>query len=337
MLIEAKDKNAWNQFILTQPHAPFTQSWEWGEFQKNADRKIWRLVVTSESNEFCGIVQAIQYPLPLGKSFLYVPRGPIVKKDSSRIISEIIHHIKLLAKKEGAIFARIDSLTDKKMGLQPAPAEAYRSAITQPKTEWMVDISQTEEDLLKAMHEKTRYNIRLSQKKGVVTQFFTGTELKKQLNDFLMLLGETAVRDQFYLHPVRHYETLIQAFHEHVELVTAKFQGKTLATGLILFFGDTATYLYGGSSSENRNLMAPYAMHWEAIKRAKGRGLVSPKLGEGGCRYYSFGGINDTDLAGVTRFKQGFGGEAVDFPGSFDMIVNPMWYWLYNTTRRLRR
>ena len=94
-------------------------------------------------------------------------------------------------------------------------------------------------------------------------------------------------------------------------------EGKILAAGLVLFFGNTATYLYGGSSSENRNLMAPYAMHWQAIRRAKERG----------CRWYSFGAVNDTDLASVTRFKQGFGGKLIDFGGSFDMIVNPLWYF----------
>ncbi len=326
-VVEAHNKDSWNSFVLSQSPTPFTQSWEWGEFQKVLGRNVWRLESVSDNGELCGAALVVEYPLPFAKRFLYIPRGPIVKKDSSRAVNELIQSVKTLAEEQGAIFVRIDSLTDKQTGLRPAPEYAYRSAITQPKTEWMVDVSQSEEDLLKNMHEKTRYNIRLAQKKGVHAMAHKGKDAEHQFNSFLSLLGETAVRDQFHLHPTRHYEALIEAFHEHAEIVTARFEGKLLAAGLILFFGDTATYLYGGSSSENRNLMAPYAMHWEAIKRAK----------EKGCRCYSFGGVNDTDLAGVTRFKQGFGGASIDFPGSFDMIVNPFWYWLYNFARRVKK
>ena len=323
LIIKTKDKNNWKSLILKQPFTPFTQSWEWGELQKNSVRKIWRLEF-QEKNEIIGLAQIIKYPLPFNKKFLYIPRGPIIlnKQNFSEQVFE--QYLNKLAREENAIFIRIDS--DVFKSAKPSPTLAYRSAITQPKTEWMIDLSLSESDLLAQMHEKTRYNIRLAQKKGVVAKVYFGNDIKNQLENFFNLLKETAQRDKFYLHPIIHYQKIIDIFNDKIELVSAEYEGKILAAGLVLFSGNTATYLYGGSSSENRNLMAPYAMHWEAIKRAKERG----------CKWYSFGAVNDTDLASVARFKQGFGGEAIDFGGSFDMIINPLWYWLYNTARRLK-
>lgn len=325
LIAEAQDKNKWSEFIGKQPFSSFTQSWEWGELQESLGRKIWRLELR-ENNEMIGVAQIIKYPLPYGKNFLYIPRGPIVKdKYSQSAGQEFIKYLKNLALKEKAIFMRMDFNLGKE--LKAAPLEAYRSAITQPKSEWMIDLSFAESDLLSKMHEKTRYNIRLAQKKGVPTKIHFGNDLKNQLEKFFDLLKETAERDKFYLHPIAHYQKIIDAFGNRIEMATAEYEGKNLAAGLVLFFGNTATYLYGGSSSENRNLMAPYAMHWQAIKRAKERG----------CQWYSFGAVNDTDLASVTKFKQGFGGEAIDFGGSYDMIINPLWYFLYNTARRIKK
>jgi len=323
-VVETKNKENWNSLIIDQPFTPFTQSWEWGDLQKNSGRKIWHLELT-ENDEAVGLAQIIKYPLPFNKNFLYIPRGPIIlnkQNFSSEVLEQFLNK---LAREENAIFVRMDSGVFK--NAKPSPMLAYRSAITQPKTEWMIDLSLSESDLLAQMHEKTRYNIRLAQKKGVLTKVCFGNDLNEQIENFFNLLKETARRDKFYLHPITHYRKIIDTFKDKVELITAEYEGKILAAGLILFFGNTATYLYGGSSSENRNLMAPYAMHWEAMRRAK----------EKGCKWYSFGAVNDSDLASVTRFKQGFGGKAIDFGGSFDMIINPLWYWLYNTARKIKK
>src|SRR3989344_5518105 len=323
LIIEAKDKNNWNNLVYKQPFTPFTQSWEWGELQKNSVRKIWRLEF-QEKNEIIGLAQIIKYLLPFNKNFLYIPRGPIIlnKQNFSEQVFE--QYLNKLAREENAIFIRIDSGVFK--NAKPSPTLAYRSAITQPKTEWMIDLSLSENDLLAQMHEKTRYNIRLAQKKGVLAKTYFGNDMKNQLEYFFNLLKETAQRDKFYLHPIVHYQKIIDIFNDKIELVSAEYEGKILAAGLVLFSGNTATYLYGRSPREKRKLKAPYAMHWQAIKRGKERG----------CKWYSFGAVNDTDLASVARFKQGFGGEAIDFGGSFDMIINPLWYWLYNTARRLK-
>jgi len=324
IITESINEDRWNSLVLSQPFSAFTQSWEWGELQKNSVRKIWRLEF-QEKNEIIGLAQIIKYPLPFNKNFLYIPRGPIIlnKQNFSKQVFE--QYLNKLAREENAIFIRIDSGVFK--NAKPSPALAYRSAITQPKTEWMIDLSLSESDLLAQMHEKTRYNIRLAQKKGVVAKVYFGNDIKNQLENFFNLLKETAQRDKFYLHPIIHYQKIVDIFNDKIELVSAEYEGKILAAGLVLFSGNTATYLYGGSSSENRNLMAPYAMHWEAIKRAKERG----------CKWYSFGAVNDTDLASVARFKQGFGGEAIEFGGSFDIIINPLWYWLYNTARKFKK
>ena len=210
--------------------------------------------------------------------------------------------------------------------LRIAPPNAYRSAITQPKQEWIVGVLKDDDELLRAMHEKTRYNIRLANKKGVRVSFLNGQEIHDRFDDFFLMLQETANRGHFFLHPKNHYQQLTRVFAGKMEIVIAKFQGRLLAVGLILFFGNTATYLHGGSWTQYRNMMAPFAMHWEAMKRARSKQ----------CRWYSFGGIDDRNLRGVTRFKQGFGGQAIQFGPPHDLVIHPFWYTAYNIMRNVR-
>ncbi|TAN57220.1 peptidoglycan bridge formation glycyltransferase FemA/FemB family protein, partial [Patescibacteria group bacterium] len=256
IVAESVNKDSWEAAVLKQPFSPFTQIWEWGEFQKSAKRKIWRLEL-AENDEIIGLAQIIKYPLPFGKNFLYIPRGPIILNKQNFSSEVLEQYLNKLAREENAIFIRIDFGVFK--NAEPSPALAYRSAITQPKTEWMIDLSLSESDLLAQMREKTRYNIRLAQKKGVAAKVYFGNDMKNELENFFNLLKETANRDKFYLHPLEHYRGLVNIFNDKIELMSAEYENKILAAGLVLFFGNTATYLYGGSSSENRNLMAPYA------------------------------------------------------------------------------
>src|SRR3989338_8328575 len=112
-----------------------------------------------------------------------------------------------------------------------------------------------------------------------------------------------------------------------VKLYFAEFKGKPISTALISFFGDTATYLHGGSSNQERNVMAPYLMHWHIIKLAKAQGQ----------KYYDFHGISEDKWPGVTRFKKGFGGYELNYPGTFDLAYDQGWYSIYKMVRKVRR
>ena len=182
----------------------------------------------------------------------------------------------------------------------------------------IVDLTKTEEEILARMHSKTRYNINLAAKKEL--------RIKKQevrMGEFWELLEKTAKRDEFFLHPKQYYEELmkmpeVKLFGVYLPPPTPPILGgegrgnaQHIATAMVSFWGDTATYLHGASDYEYRAVMAPYLLHWEIMKQAKAAGM----------KHYDFGGVapqNEPDhfLAGVTRFKSGW----EDFNGKMRLL-----------------
>jgi len=281
----------------------FLQSQQWEELQRAIGRKVWRV----------GETLVIKHDLPLKKNYLYCPRGPIGP------IGFFLEEIKKIAKEEKSIFLKIEpnlGFDRDYQGLKKSSKEI------QPSKTIILDILKSEEELLSQMHSKTRYNIRLAQKKGIAIE-----ESSQGMNDFLKLLKKTAQRDKFYLHPNNYYLKMMEVLGKEgiVKLFLAKHQGKIIAANLICFFNQTATYLHGASDYGCRQLMAPYLLKWQEILKAKELGL----------KYYDFNGINEKKWPGVTRFKKGFGGKEIDYPGAFDIVYSLFWYKAYNLARKI--
>jgi lipid II:glycine glycyltransferase (peptidoglycan interpeptide bridge formation enzyme) len=180
------------------------------------------------------------------------------------------------------------------------------------------------------MHPKTRYNISLAERKGVEIKFLSANDLSLVWPIF----KETAERDSFRLHPKKHYENLLNLSSEELKifLVGAFHEGDLLATNLMVDYQGTRTYLHGASSNKNRNLMAPYLLHWALLKDAREKGL----------KFYDWWGITSNNdpgdpWAGITRFKKGFSGETVNRPGTFDYVLRPTKYLIYNFLRKIIR
>ena len=190
-----------------------------------------------------------------------------------------------------------------------------------------MDLDKGEEELLKSMHQKTRYNIRLADKKGVKIKF---NKSDKDLDSFWQLLQETTNRDKFSAHSKSYYQEMLSL--DNVYLALAEYEGEVLAANIIMPWGNTTTYLHGASSNKFRNVMAPYLLQWETIKKAKKEGF----------QYYDFWGIapegssKEKSWAGITRFKRGFGGKEIKYLGTYDFIVNSFWYRLYELVRKFR-
>jgi len=199
----------------------------------------------------------------------------------------------------------------------------FQTIDVQPSQTLILDLTKSEEEILQAMHQKTRYNIRLAEKKGVKI-VEAGAD---RFEEFWQLLTSTGDRDDFNLHGRGYYQAMLKMDKSFVKLLFAEYQGKPLAGNLVIFFGDTATYIHGGSSNDNREVMAPYAMQWHTIKLAK----------QAGYKYYDFHGIDETKWPGVTRFKMGFGGQIVKYPGTFDLVYDEAWYNIYKMIRKVRR
>lgn len=214
-----------------------------------------------------------------------------------------------------------------------APDFIHAGADIQAPDTVIVDLKPKEDDLLAGMKSKCRYNIRLAERKGVRIR---EADYKKELNIFYSLLEETAHRDGIAIHGKKYYERLFAHAEEYgaerlkLRLYIADKE-EPLAALVALFRGEEATYLYGASSDRNRELMANYALQWRIMREAKGFG----------CERYDLFGIPPNDsshpMAGLYRFKTGFGGKIIHRLGSWDYRYKPVESVLFNCAERLRK
>jgi lipid II:glycine glycyltransferase (peptidoglycan interpeptide bridge formation enzyme) len=316
MWLETEDKDKWNNLVGKQEQARFLQSWQWGDFQTSIGHTVRRLNYNDEI-----LAQAIKMPLPFGKFYWYIPHAPVNGSAFNELQKTLGQH--------RALFLRVDPCSTTP---PPTPSSKRRGiSSTQPQCVRILDLTKTEAEILAGTHPKTRYNINLAERKGV-------TIGKGDIAEFLKLNHETSKRDEFTSHPDAYYKKMVKALAGDCEakIWQASFAGQALASAIVIYFGDTATYAHGASSNEGRNLMAPYLLHWKIIQDAKARGF----------KFYDLGGVNPVQenhpagkksWQGITRFKQGFGGEVVCNPPSFDLIYRPGWYRLYRLLSKVRR
>ena len=267
----------------------FLQSWDWGEFQEALGRKVLRF---SWDNKI--FAQAVKMNLPFGFAYWYIARGPYVLPDTNGVdVQSAMRELSEELGKHGALFLRVDPLIQ-------IDLDCKRVASTQPECTRIIDLAQDEDAILSAMHQKTRYNIRLAQRKGVKIR-------KGSIDEFLRLNRETKKRDKFLSHPNEHYEKMINTLPSNfIKIFKAEINSDVLASAVILYSGNTATYAHGASSNENKELMAPHLLHWKIIQDARNRGY----------KYYDLFGVNPDDKnhkaykkswKGISRFKAGFG------------------------------
>lgn len=309
------------------------QSWAWGEFQQALGNKIQRLQVQNRDGDIFAQALLLELKLPLNQTILYSPLPFIFNPKAN--LSEQKEAVELLIaavkKYKGPIFFRLDPQET----ANPFFAQLYRSLgfapskkHLQPRDTLVLDLTKKEIELLSAMKPKTRYNIRLAEKRGVIIKEADSPE---EFSTFLKLLEITGKREGFKTHAAAYYRkqfSMLQPLGLE-KLFLACYKEKVIAGILVSFFGQRATYLHGGSLREDSSLMAPHLLQWEAIKKAR----------ELGCALYDFWGIAPSDdpnhpWAGITRFKTGFGGRAVSYLPSQELTLKPFWHNLY---RRLRR
>lgn len=292
----------------------FLQSFEYGEFLKKNSRQIIRLEDKNEEQ-----IQALIYKLKLNIKFLYIPRGEIKNIDN----------FILFLKKKGYSFIRIENTH--KIDL-PTKFKVFPVQNRQPQNTWILDIDKKIDELLLAMHAKTRYNINLARKKGVVI------EEKKDLELFWKLNEITTKRNNYFSHPKEYIAELLKL--NNVYQINAYYNDIPIASAILLSYNDTLIYFFGASSNEERNLMAPYLLHFEIIKLAQKLGLkkydfwgIAPSAIEGvgktSC-FHNYCWQVEHPLNGVTRFKVGFGGYEVAYPKAMEIVLSPIKYKLYN-------
>ncbi len=317
MNLIAINKNQLDTFVKSQKQSQFLQSSLWGEFQATTGAKFFHYGL-EDNDKIIFAFSVIEKSLPMGMKYFYSPRVYLeILNDEQRGL--VFDEFASIAKERCATFWRIEPI--KCLKIKNYKLKIIRTMDVQASKTNILDINKTEQELLSGMHQKTRYNIRLAAKKGVQVRVGGAKDFEK----FWEIMIETRERDGFRLHGKEHYRKMLEL--DFIELIVAEFEGEIISANIVSFFGDMASYIHGSSSDRQRQVMAPFAIQWFSILRAK----------EKDCQYYDFNGIDEAKWPGVTRFKHGFGGSDVVYPGAFDIIFDSKKYSLYQLTRGMRR
>ncbi len=356
----------WDALIQALPEPHILQTEEWGkvkaQFGWRPIQVVWmrektgyRMVRYEPSltmeGQVVAAVQVLQRSIPIAGfaarlSVMYAPKGPLLDWEDASLQEQVLKDIHLLAKKEGAIFIKIDP--DVRIGTGvPGTPEAYEipsgndyiatlrahgwhfsAEQIQFRNSVLIDLEKPEEQLLAIMKQKTRYNIRLAERKGVTIRAGTVADL-----DLLYrMYAETSLRDGFVIRDVDYYHCAWKTFLEagKAQALIAEVAGEPVAALVLFYFAQTAWYLYGMSRPLHREAMPNYLLQWKAIQTAQ-------RLG---CKVYNLWGapdeFNETDpMWGVFRFKEGLGGTVTRTAGAWDLPTRPFYYTLY--TRILPR
>ena len=319
----------------------FLQSAMWGEFKSRFGWKASAFLIDWSKNgtQEKSRLLVLSRRLAPGFSFAYIPWGPQLPEsfpdgDRPGAIAELAVKLKPFLARNCA-FIRFEPpwpyANNSEIGenaLLTAAGFRQAAATVQPPDTVIISLGSSCEEILLQMKPKWRYNISLAEKKGV--QVKTGGV--QELEIFYSLLKETANRDGIAVHGFEYYKTLFELCGRDLRLYTAAHESDILAAIVVLFWGKNATYLYGASSNNKRNLMAPYALQWKAMQGAK----------EAGCQYYDLFGIPPNEdpkhpMAGLYRFKTGFGGQIIHRLGTWDYPYKPFVYALFNIAEGLRK
>ena len=335
---QAIDENQKVQFNQLATHP--LQSFEWGEFRKATGVKVVRRGFFEKGK----ITQAFQltiHPIPHTTFTVgYLPKGPL---PTPELLEELSH----IGKLEKCIFIQLEpnvrmqdlgfKIEENNWKLEIGNWKLSRAAHPLfTKHTLQLDLTLSEEDLLKAMHQKARYNIKVAQKHGVTV---TEENTQNGLDTFWKLTEETISRQQFFAHTAKYHQlqwqTLPHAMQKDTlssHLLVARFKNKPLTTWILFVFKDMLYYPYGASSNEHRETMHSTLMMWEAIRFGKKNKLKA----------FDLWGAAEPNTPpsdpwfGFTQFKERFGPGRVEFIGSFDLVINPMLYQGYKAADRLR-
>lgn len=340
MLVREVDDSEKKEFNTKALHP--LGSWEWGEFRKKTGLKVLRLGAFVRG-KLTSSWQLTAHPIPkTNYTIIYFPKGPMPNKTMLNALTKV-------GKSENAIFVKMEphvggpikegnkGFEEVKEFLLANDCRQGRPIFT-PYTFW-IDLTKSEDELLGRMKPKTRYNIRLAQRHRVKVQ---EDNSDKAFKTYLVLLEQTTKRQKFYAHTLDYHQKMWETLRPDksrdseqaltARLLTATYHSKVLVAWILFVFNGVLYYPYGASSSEHRNLMASNLVMWEAMRFGKKLGFQRFDLW--GC----LGSDPDPNdpWHGFHRFKEGYGGDLVEFIGTYDLVINPQLYPLYNIADTLR-
>jgi len=333
---------AWDAFVAEHPQGSLLQTTGWARLKNRfgwTSHRVW----LKRDDRIAAGAQLLYKSAALGlMKMAYIPHGPLVDWQDEEQTTVLLNQIDLSAYERRTAIIKMEPLLWQDTLPPGAWAALCQDHNLHPETDTiqppqtvLVDLRPSLDEILAAMKQKTRYNIRLAAKKGVTVR--QGS--KSDLAVFVRLMQTTGQRDGFGTHTPMYYQAAYEIFAEtgQVALWLAEFEARPLAAIMVFTLGNNAYYLYGASSNEERERMPNYAVQWAAIEWAKNQG----------CQTYDLWGIPDAPedeleanftnrhdgLWGVYRFKRGFGGEIRRTVGAADRVHNNLTYKLYQWRR----
>lgn len=320
----------WDTVLKDYPDVHILQTGAWGELKAAFGWKPVRIWSGDTG------AQILFRQLPFGISFGYIPKGPVGVN-----WEHLWPEVDLLCKKHHAVFLKVEpdlweppgeNLSQKLDGFNP-----ILGGTIQPRRTITVSLEGDEEHWLGRMKQKTRYNIRLARRKGVMVNNTDDLEI------FSKLMQITGERDEFGVHTFAYYKKAYDLFHPQSScaLLIAEYERTPIAGLMVFARGRNAWFLHGASSNEERNRMPTYLLQWEAMRWAASEGCVE----------YDLWGAPDEDedilerdflkrnegLWSVYRFKRGFGGQLKRSVGAWEKVYRPGLYKIYRWWLRRKR
>ena len=323
---------------LESNEASFMQSPNWGEVK--SDWKNEYIVVEDKKGNIKGVMSLLLRKIPIvNRYIMYAPRGFTCDKHDKETIKELTQKAAEIAKKNKVFVFRLDPdvLNDdekfkniiKELGYMTKKNIKDITEVIQPKYVFRLDLrNKTKEDVLASFESKTRYNVRLATKRGVLIE--EGD--RKDIKIFYDLLLETSKKDNFRIRPIEYYKKVYDKMgKENVRILFAKYNGEILATTFLVKYGNKVWFLYGGANNKYRNYMPNYLIQWTGIKWAI----------ESNCDWYDFRGVSGfkdekDPQYGVYKFKKGFNPVFMEFIDEMYIVYKPITNFLFKVVEKIR-
>lgn len=294
------------------------QSFQWGEFKEQTGVEVLRYGIY-RNNKLAAAFQLTLHKIPFINKYVgYLPRG-------LELNSELADALEQVAKEYNLVFIKLEPHIPKasKQVIDLRFKKATKSYFS--KYNFIIDLTKSEQDLLSSMRSKTRYNIRLAQKKGVKIKIGTDPKI---FNDYLNLYFETTARQNYLGHNRDYHKKVWELFQKYdmAKIIVGYFKDEPLSAWCVFNFKDTLYYPYGGSTHRHKELMANNLVAWEAINLGKKLKLK---------KFDMWGALGENPdpndpWIGFHNFKQGYGGQHIEYIGSFDIIFDKLIYQIFN-------
>ena len=345
--VEVTNAGDWDDLLLTLPEAHILQTWEWVQAKRLNGWKpnyfVWKVQDGKLKAAAMVLERSLSLPLGFKITVLYCPKGPTLVWGDTQLCESVLEDLQAYAKKRRAVFIKIDP--DVVLGWGASGSEGaseaplgyavqdklvesgwkFSSDQIQFRNTVFINLNRSEDEILAAMKQKTRYNIRLATRKGVSVR-------EGNIDDIPMLYqmyATTAVRDNFVIRHEAYYASLWQSFFEAgmARFLIAEYEDQPIAAIVLFHYAGVSRYIFGMSLEAQREMMPNYLLQWEAIRLSKSLG----------CHTYDLWGAPDVfdesdSMWGVYRFKEGFNGTTTRHLGAWDYTPRPFLYTLYTRT-----